>query len=80
MKDKIPESLAPYFSFHVELTIHDGLIFKGPQVKTSCKPHWHTGITKKSQRVQLLAEDKPGSEGQHMRPYLGKMGLTKIAL
>lgn len=29
MKDKIPESLAPYFSFHVELTIHDGLIFKG---------------------------------------------------
>ena len=73
-KDKIPESLAPYFSFCDELTIHDGLIFKGEQlviplkgqtlhqVKTSCKPQWHTGIIKTSQRVHLLARDEPESD------------------
>lgn len=34
-KDKIPGSLAPYFSFRDELTIHDGLIFKGEQLASN---------------------------------------------
>jgi len=36
-KDKIPESLAPCFSFRDELTIHDGLIFKGERLVTPLK-------------------------------------------
>ena len=36
-KDKIPESLAPYFSFRDELTIHDGLVFKGERLVISLR-------------------------------------------
>ena len=31
-KDKIPEPLTPYFLFHDELTLHDGLTFKGERL------------------------------------------------
>ena len=46
-KNQLPAQLSPYFTFRDELTVHDGLIFKGEQVivpesmRSSVKDHLH---------------------------------------
>ena len=78
-KQELPAVLAPYFSFRDELSVYDGLVFKGEQLlihkqmRPKTKERTATQLThrcewlfEKSQRVYVLARYDCGTEGVHL--------------